>query len=345
MPMPDRSSQNRYYLGVDGGGTQTRALLADQNGRVRGCGHAGSANRNHYGREQVRATLQTLFRETLCGLPPGGSVSAIFLGMGGISTDRDRQDLTGILREIPELDPATAIFVENDTLVGLTGGLSGRPGLTLIAGTGSACLGINAQGQRHLCGGWGALADDAGSAPWIGQRALQAAVRAEDGRNAPTALQKIMFDFLDISEPRQLISRVHNDGSRNSGLSRAEMGRLAPLVTRAFQDGDSAAGKILRDAAEELSELVQAIAHPLFGGDGCEMVLVGGLALSGPPFQPLLIETLGRRCPQVRVREPELSPVQGAVLEAFRADSVPWTPTILANLNDYHHGGTENGSR
>ena len=217
--------------------------------------------------------------------------------------------------------------MDNDTVAGLTGGLSGRPGIALIAGTGSACLGINAQGERWLCGGWGALADDVGSAPWVGLRALQAAARAEDGRAGPTALRDIVFDFLGLAEPRQLISRIHNQG-----LERAELGRLAPLVVDACRGGDATAEAILRDAATELSALASVTARRLFGEAPCEMILVGGLALSGPPFQTMLTDRLHQDTPSLRVVEPELSPVQGAVLEALRAGGVPWTPQTLANL-------------
>ena len=158
--------------------------------------------------------------------------------------------------------------MDNDTVAGLTGGLSGRPGLALIAGTGSACLGVNAHGERWLCGGWGALADDVGSAPWVGLRALQAAVRAEDGRAGPTALRDIVFGFLGLTEPRQFISRVHNQG-----LERAELGRLAPLVADACRSGDGAAG---HDLARRGGGTVRA-------GCGDGPPLVRGSALRDDP--------------------------------------------------------------
>lgn len=321
------TTKNRYYLGIDGGGTQTRSLLADSQGRILGCGHAGSANRNHYSRVQVQAALQSVLQEALADLPVGAAVSVLFAGLGGVSTDNDRAEIAAILRELPEVGRAASIVVDNDTVVGLTGGLSGRPGLALVAGTGSACLGVKADRRRWLCGGWGALADDAGSAPWIGLRALQAAVQAEDGRLAPTALQQIVFDFLGLSEPRQMISRIHNHG-----LERADLGRLAPQVVKAAERGDRAAEMILRDAAAALSEMVGVTARQLFGEAGCEMILVGGLALSGPPFQPMLIDRISQDAPRITVHAPELSPVQGAVLEALRADGASWTPERLANL-------------
>lgn len=318
---------SRCYAGIDSGGTGTRALLADGAGRVLGTGFSGSANRNHYTRDQVQQSLRDAIRAALSGVPPDYHPSSIFLGMSGVSTSSDCQEIVNIVREIPEVLPQVRVAVGNDTVAGLTGGLSGRPGLALIAGTGSACLGVNEQGERWLCGGWGALADDVGSAPWIGQRALQAAVQAEDGRAAPTALRGIVFDYLGLAQPRGFISRVHNQG-----LERAELGLLAPLVIEAFRGGDGVAGDILSEAAAGLAALAATTARRLFRETPCEMILVGGLARSGPPFQPMLTDLLQKDTPTLRVVEPALSPVQGAVLEAMRADGVLWTEQILANL-------------
>ena len=315
----------RYYLGIDGGGTRTRALVADSQGRTLGSGVSGSTNRNHHTRDQVRANLRDAILGATAGYPINNTV--IFLGMCGVSTDADRADIISIAREIPEVSASAEVIVENDARIGLTGGLSGRPGIVLIAGTGSACLGINAQGETWWCGGWGAMADDAGSAAWIGLRAIQMAVRAEDGRIAPTALRNTVFDFLGLREPRELIDRVHN-----RGLTREELGLLAPRVIAAAGEGDAVAGKIVADAVAELSQLVCTTASRLFRNEACEMILVGGLALSGPPFQPMLIQRIGRDTPTIAVRDPEMSPVQGAVLEAMRADGVVWTASILSEL-------------
>ena len=315
----------RLYLGVDGGGTHTRALLVDQEGRVLGTGRAGSTNRNHHSRDEVRSNLRAALVSATGGKAAAGDLT-VFLGMSAVSTDADRADIKSIVREIPEFT-AVKVVVENDARIGLTGGLSGRPGIVLIAGTGSACLGINREHKSWWCGGWGALADDAGSAPWIGLRALQAAVRAEDGRAGPTLLRDIVFDFLGVADPRELIDRVHN-----RGLIREELGGLAPRVIGAYLDGDPAAACILSDATVELSQLVTTTSSRLFHSAECEMILVGGLALSGPPFQTMLVNRLHHGSPGVAVRKPEMSPVQGAVLEAMRCDGMPWTDELLSAI-------------
>ncbi len=316
-----------WYIGIDGGGTHTRSVLADAAGRVLGAGRSGSTNRNHHPRETVLRNLREAVTRALSSAPVPGELRAVFLGMCGTSTETDRREIASIAREVPEVPADAKLAVENDTHTGLVGGLSGRPGAVLIAGTGSACLGVSADGRKCLCGGWGALADDAGSAPWIGLQAIQAAVRSEDGRIGPTSLRDIVFGFLGLSEPRELIDRVHN-----RGLSREEIGRLAPLVIQASLAGDAAAGEVLRRAAECLSQMVAVVARRLGITGRWELVLVGGLALSGPPFEPLLIDRILRDTPLVCVTEPEMPPVKGAVLEALRLDGVPWTEEVLRNL-------------
>ena len=74
--------------------------------------------------------------------------------MCGVSTDADKNDILSIAREVPELKHTEMIRVENDTHTGLVGGLSGRPGCVLIAGTGSACFGVRSDNASYLSGGW-----------------------------------------------------------------------------------------------------------------------------------------------------------------------------------------------
>jgi N-acetylglucosamine kinase-like BadF-type ATPase len=322
--------ENRYFLGVDGGGTQTRVLLADERGRICGEGRGGSTNRNHHSRDEVRENLRQAVRAALAGRGDGGMLAGVFMGMCGVSNDDDRRDIVSIAREISELGPTVPVRVDNDSRAGLTGGLPGRPGIVLIAGTGSACYGATPDGRDFWCGGWGAMVDDVGSGPWIGLQAMRAAVRSEDGRTPPTVLRQAVFEFLGLRDSREFLDRVHN-----RGLEREEIGRLAPKVIEAYARGDAVAGGILDEAAAELSLLVGTVAKKLFDGRPCELILVGGVARSGPPFQPMLCDRIVRDTPTVAVREPELSPVQGAVLEALRAGGIKWSGDVLANVRSF----------
>lgn len=317
------------YIGVDGGGTNTRALVIDAKGKVIGHGRAGSSNRNHYSDDEVAEALEKAMQEALGG--DLRSVRGLMLGMGGVSTDADRAAIERVVRTIPGLPGDLPVRVDNDTLTGLVGGLASQPGVVLIAGTGSAAFGRNQQGQTSLCGGWGALADDRGSAYGLSLEALQAAVRMEDGRMPTSPLRQTVFEFLEIADdPRRLVDRVHN-----SGFERSDLARLAPKVLEAVRAGDLVAQKLMESSVSALVELVKTVARGLFpNNERFGIVLVGGLALSGEPFQPCLETELSMACPNGTVVDPILTPEAGAALEALRLGGVQVTESVVAKLRE-----------
>ncbi len=317
-----------YFVGVDGGGTNTRMMVVDAAGRKLGEGHAGSTNRNDHPRTEVLANMQQAFDQAVRELPRGATIKAIQLGLGGVCTSADQADVTSIVRDVRGIQAATKVQVENDTFIGLTGGLAGRPGIVLIAGTGSACYGRNAAGDSWLCGGWGPLVDDVGGGYWIGLQALKIAVRAEDGRKpAGQLLRQMVFSALELKEPREFLDRV-----QNRHLERAQIAALAPRVVEAAAAGDASSLTILVQGADALAETVAVTTKKLFGSDPCDLILVGGLALSGHPYQSQLTASIRRLTPNVTIRDPEMSPVHGAALEALRSGGVTWSDAVIDQL-------------
>ncbi|MBK8980526.1 MAG: hypothetical protein IPM29_31880 [Planctomycetes bacterium] len=294
-------------LGIDGGGSRTRAALVDAGGRILGAAAGASINPRHHDLQQVRARLAEL-AERACGAT---APATAFLALGGISTRNDAAAVEATARGIPALRDAS-VHVDNDACAALTGGLAGRPGMVLIAGTGSACLGIGADGRRHWCGGWESLADDAGSAYWIAVEAVRAAVRVEDGRLPPSRLRDLVFDRWAATESRALAERL-----ARSDVDRERIAALAPAVV-ALAATDVLAAAIVDRAADELAQLVAVTAARLFAPRPSQVILTGGLAQSGPPFTPLLTSRIERLGLGVAVVEPVLPPVLGAVLEAGR---------------------------
>ncbi len=315
------------FLGVDGGGSHTRAVMADANGRIIGSGVGASINPRHHDVPTIRERLRELARRARGSRaePP----SAAFLSLGGISTRADAEAVEVVAAAIEELAGAK-VNAANDAVAALVGGLSGRAGMVLIAGTGSACYGVSADGRSHWCGGWEHRADDAGSAYWIAIEGLRAAVRVEDGRLPPSALRDLVFNRWPLSEPRALAERL----SRGD-LDRASLATLAPDVI-ALAASDALAKAIVGRAADELAQMVAVTAARLFGPQPSELILTGGLARSGPPFTPLLVSRIEAMARGVKVVEPELPPVLGAVIEAARLAGTPGSPAFLDTLRGQH---------
>lgn len=313
----------KTFLGIDGGGTHSRAVLVSETGRVLGTGAAGTSNYHNVGlaaaAENLRLAAQAAFRQAAL---PGLCASAAFLGLAGVKSTKDIAQMTAAAAAI-DLAPAGNITVVNDLHNALAGGLSGRPGIALIAGTGTNCLGRDAQGRTFMCGGWGWLLDDEGGAFGLALSAVKAVARSADGRGRATTLLPAAIAFFGVSEPNELLARFCV-----WKWTPAEVAEFAPVVTRHAAQGDVVAQTVLASGARALCELVAGTIRGLDFPKGPEVVLLGGCGRSGPPYQNLVEAEIRAACPNIKLIEPEGSPVAGAAFNALRAGGINPVPAI-----------------
>lgn len=319
-------------LGIDGGGTRTRACLADACGRVVGRGKAGLANVHHAGEgvalENLRAAIGGALAEAGA---VAGDVGAVFAGMAGVTHEASRRAFRGML-EACGLG-GVVMEIDHDIRIALAGGLAGSPGIALIVGTGSSCYGRAADGGSWQTGGWGALLADEGSGYFLGREAMVAAARMADGREAETGLREAVFGWLGISSVADMLRRIHEEG-----LSRTEIAALAPGVSALAAAGDAVARSILERGAALLAELVAANHARLPTGDGPDVVITGGLGTNDGAYRAMIEAAIRARMPGARVRRPVLSPVSGATLLALGMMGMAGDDEILANLRAHDAG-------
>jgi N-acetylglucosamine kinase-like BadF-type ATPase len=317
-------------LGVDGGGTKTHAAIVDETGRFLGEGWAGSSNYHDQGVAGAQAAIAQAVSQAreAAGLP-AQPFAAAFLGLGSIVSEADHRTVHAMARAL-ELAPPERVGVDHDARIALAGGLSGRPGMALIAGTGSICYGRNAAGESWRAGGWGPLLSDEGSGYWLGLRALQIAAGAYDGRLAPSVLTERVLAALGIGGMDDLMHRVYV-----AGLSRAEIAALSRLTLDAAAEGDPDAVAALDEGARELARCVAAVARRLgFDAGPCELALAGGLFRSGDPVLVPLRRALADVLPPCRPAPAELPPALGACLLALHLDGV------RANIQNLQRGSS-----
>jgi len=242
----------RLLLGVDGGGSQTRALLADETGRVLGAGTAGASNYQSVGfagaAHGLRAAIAEAWRGT--GQPPEAPVEAACFGLAGIGRPDDRARF--------EAWAATSgialryAFVSDAELVLAAGAPKGW-GVALIAGTGSFCWGRATDGRIARVGGWGYLLGDEGSGYDIVLQALRLATQAADGRADAHAILRAVLEHCRLDSPDRLIAYVYTPKR-----TRAEIAGLsAPLLALAAA-GDHHAAALLERVAAELAGMLEA---------------------------------------------------------------------------------------
>ncbi len=261
------------YLGVDAGGTSTRAALVTADGTCLGYGVAGGGNPISSGIERAAIAVvgATQAATAAAQLTPQDVGSGI-LAMAGSGVNPDTSWVTSALADGGFTG---SVELRSDLLAMFFSGTHEPEGYALVAGTGSAGIRVRGGVVDRAADGLGWLIGDVGSGFWIGHRVVRDAVAALDGRSSPTAMTDLLLTALDLDrgswadhDGRPGVLRLLTDAVYR--LRPVELSRFAPLAF-AVPD-DQAARAILSEAAEALARLFGAVADP---------DLVGPLVLGG----------------------------------------------------------------
>jgi N-acetylglucosamine kinase-like BadF-type ATPase len=306
------------YLGVDAGGTRTRAVIIDSSGSLLGSATSGPANWQAIGAPAAGLAVSTAITQALAaaGLS-SAALSASCLGLAGVRTDDERALLAAELAPLALSGPIT---VTGDLEIAHAGALAARPGIVVISGTGSAAWGRDVHGTTARAGGWGWLTDDKGGGYALAVSALTAACEAEDGRGPATALHALALAFFQQPDLRALLRELHA-GRRD----RAAIAAFAREVRAAARSGDAVATTLETASARELLRLAEAVRTKLSPSLTVSLAITGGLGL-GELLAPL---ASARGFTPVA---PWGEPVLGAVLLAARALGTELDPAAQTRL-------------
>jgi glucosamine kinase len=287
-------ASGRLFIGVDGGGTGCRARIEDENEQVLGTGIAGAAALR-FGIDRSFAAVTAACHAALdeAGLPHE-ALNEITAGVGLAGVGRK-----GMLEKlVAHPHPFRAVTYVNDAAIACLGAHAGRDGGIVIVGTGS--IGFALVGGREIrVGGYGFPISDEGSGADLGLHAIKLALRAYDERNPATSFtREVMARFRD--DPFEAVAWMDK-------ATATDYASFAPLVMRHADNGDPVARKIVRDAAEQIDELVRR----LLECGAPRIALLGGLA---SPIELWLAPDVQRRIAPV-----EGDAVDGALLLARQA--------------------------
>jgi glucosamine kinase len=288
------SPLQRYFLGIDGGGTGCRARIEDEAGTVLGQGISGPAT-TRLGIDEAWASIARAFGAAIEEADFGASEIARLhagVGLAGIG----RKGALDSLRAIGH--PFASIDFVSDGMGACLGAHSGLDGAIVIAGTGSIGLGF-ADGRDLRAGGYGFPISDEGSGADLGLKAVQLALRAHDGRVEKTALlTEVLHRFQN--DPMEAVAWMDRS-------SATDYAALAPMVMRHADQGDAAGRRIVQAAAEQIDTLVRV----LFEKGAPRVTLLGGLA---SPLEPWLAPDVRRR-----LKPADGDAVSGAIILARKS--------------------------
>lgn len=292
-----------YIIGVDGGGTKTTAILANREGQIVAKKEVGPSNYQVAGKKKFkRLVLDIIDNLTGSSHIKKSEISKISLGLAGVGRENEKKEVHGILRDI-----GFDSIVENDAVIALMGALGGKPGVVIIAGTGSIALGKNDKDEIARAGGWGYILGDEGSGFYIGKNALIYALKEYDGRGEKTILTEMINKKLKISNIEEVVPLIYS-----GKLTKTEVAGLAKLVFEASRKKDKIANIILNEAGKELGLLAYAVIRKLeFKSKSIDMSLIGGIFKE----KEHLLEPMRAVIPyNINFIEPRFPPVVGAFL-------------------------------
>jgi len=322
--MTASSSGTPVLLGVDGGGTTTKAWLAEPGCRVLGRGKSGPSNAKAVGLETARRALDAAIRAAFddARLAPAPVDVACF-GLAGFDQPGDRRILAGWAEEAQWAHRLVSA-IDGDLVVA-----AGTPegwGIGVIAGTGSIAVGRAPDGRTARAGGWGHLIGDEGSGYAVVLEALRLVVRRTDGREPPPAGRDLLTErlcaALGVTQGSQIVASIYSPE-----FDRARIASLAPEVLAVCAESPEGAQRLLAPAGEALAEMVVAVARSLGWLSGVlPLAVAGGFLLSAPAVLQAMTDGLTQQGYQSAVT-PVPDPVRGAVLLAERAlASERWPP-------------------
>jgi glucosamine kinase len=330
------------HLGIDAGGTSTRAVVVDPAGHCLGHGRSGSGNPISSGPHVAAASLREAAEQALAaaGLP-GSAVGSTSVAMaGGSRIAEDDEVAATIGGALLAAGVHASLAVEPDLLALYFSGTHEPSGYALVAGTGAAAVRVVEGEVVATCDGLGWLLGDGGAGFWIGREVVRAVCADLDGRGPSTALTPLLLEAAPNTDP-DTSEPVAPGGGRAPALRHlvrqlyavppVHLARFAPLAFAAADSADDeVAADIIARAGASLTRTLAAVLLPDLDGP---VVLGGGVLVSqglvGDVVRASLVATR-RRAPVVAVTDG----LVGAAVLALRRSGVTVDAATFATVTD-----------
>nr|WP_246210889.1 BadF/BadG/BcrA/BcrD ATPase family protein [Phytoactinopolyspora alkaliphila] len=297
-------------LGLDIGGTSTRALVIDTVGRRIASARGPGANLTSHGAEVALAAISSTVTETLAGVEDAGAVRHAVVGTAGAANLL----VPSVAAEFRRMWHDTGLMcpydVVSDARVAYVAGTAEPAGTLLLCGTGALAARFEDRRRTHTVDGHGWLLGDTGSGFWLGREAARVTLAALDQTQPPGPLARAVFSRLLPDEPdpwkggpattptarqlREVASRLVLAVHSRAPVTLAE---LAPLVS-AEVHSDPQAQRLVTDAAEHVLRAAAAVRAE---GDATPIVFAGSLLTSPTPLRRVLEPRLNAHWPHARI--------------------------------------------
>ncbi|CCH27756.1 BadF/BadG/BcrA/BcrD ATPase family protein [Actinosynnema sp. NPDC047251] len=297
-------------LAIDGGNSKTAVALVDLDGRVLAQVRGPGASPQNVGLPRSLEVFEGLARSAArqAGLAPDEPIAAHTAAyLAGADLPQEEEDLR---TAIEQRGWSATTVVGNDTFALLRAGTSNGIGVAVVCGAGINCVAVAPDGRTHRFPALGPISGDWGGGGHIGGKALWLAVRAEDGRGAPTALLPALIAHYGAGSLAEVVERLHFEQVEFDPHA------LCRLLFQVAAGGDAVALTVVDRLVEEVVLLASVSLRRLALLDEPVDVVLGGGVLTGTGGAVVdpVRERLGQFAPRAEVRVVDVPPVVGAAL-------------------------------
>lgn len=263
--------EQRYFLGLDGGGTKTHCVLLDQLENRIDFLAAGPSNHEvmEGSFEELKAVLTEITSTLLSRNGIGvADIAAASFGMGGVDTPIQHAIISQIIAGIG----FSNFVLSNDAYLGVKAECSAGYGVCAVNGWGYSVVGINSGGDMLQIGGHGELSGDKGGGSYLVPAAIRSIYTSLFKGAQPTIMADMLFDELGVTDKIELVEAV---AMRIMGDQSGSYLMLSKLLYAAANQGDTVALQILEESGADYALAVRQIVKALDIPAPVEVALVG----------------------------------------------------------------------
>ena len=297
----------KYYVGIDGGGSNTKSLVCSQDKIICGEFFSGSSNISSNGIKNTMLELNKNFELIMESLNfKAENCKGITLGLAGINQEEQKEQ---IKKNVSKIFRNAIIKVFDDAYVALVGAHGCESGGILISGTGSIARAFTRDRELVRVGGYGHLLDDIGSGYDIGRQVLSSVLMSWDGRIGETILKELIIET-GLNSPDEILKMVYN-----KEFQKKDIAKYCIYAFKAAKRNDPIANRIIESAIDGLAELVNAIVMKTKIND-LKIALSGSVLEQAEGFSKRLIQKCKKQIPNVIFVEKQNNAAYGALLLA-----------------------------
>lgn len=301
-----------YVLAVEGGGTKTNSVIADENGNIIAKSTTGPSNFLIVGFEKACENIIQGLQDCINNSKINNSdLKVAMLGLTGAGRKLDQDNMRKAFKDYSTSKGFTfnSIIVDSDARISLEAAFPNKPGMILISGTGSIMFGKDGQGNLYRVGGWGRILGDEGSGFYIGKKGLISSIKQIDGRGEKTLLFDLISEKYNLNSLETIIKSIYTDNF--------DIAKIAPLVFEAAEKDDKIAKEILNEAADELLLHIETMLKKVNFDDKIGLSFVGSIITNDNYIRRKIVNYINSNLKQIELNDSNNEPIYGAIVMAI----------------------------